>query len=250
MVTLRRILPGFSLLELLVAMAVLSVLIVLMLNIVDSATKLWKQTENDVEAYREARAALGIMSRDLQYATVCTNTNWIRFNIASGAATTNYGDNVFFLTALPANAQATGSKSDICEVGYFLSLDRTPASTNRTLNLYRYFKSSDQTYTNLKNSSVFGGIVTGATGEEILARNIVGMSITPVSTNATGQWSTGYTPSTIAPLPQIVEISLTAINQDLAKKLQSSADWSNTNSLLMKQATQTFTTRVFLPNKP
>lgn len=240
---------GFSVLELLVAMAVLSVLVVLMMNMVDSATKLWRHTENSVDSYREARGALITMSRDLQYATVGTNTNWVKFNLTSGAANTNYGSNVFFLTTLPPAAQPPAAKSDICEVGYFLALDRTPASTNRTLNLYRYFRGSDQTYSNIKAGTLFSPVVTGATGEEILARNVVSMSITPVSTNAAGQWMTGYNPTTNAPLPQIVEITLTAINQDLARKLNSTTDWSNTNSALMKQATQTFTTRVFLPNK-
>lgn len=241
---------GFTLLELLVAMAVLSVLLIVMMNMVDSATKLWKQTENSVDAYRESRAALNTMARDFQYATVGTNYQWVRFNTNSGAANTNYGSNAFFLTALPSNSQKTDSKSDICEVGYFLALDRTAASTNRTLNLYRYFRSSDQTFTNLKDSTPFTGIVTGSTGEEILARNIVRMSITPVSTNAAGEWTASYVPTIDSPLPQLVEISLTAINQDLAKKLNTTADWANTNSLLMKQATQTFTTRVFLQNKP
>jgi prepilin-type N-terminal cleavage/methylation domain-containing protein len=241
---------AFSLLELLVAMVVLSVLIVLMLNMVDNATKLWRQTENSVDAYREARAAIGTMARDFQFATVGTNYSWIKFNLNSGAANTSFGSNAFFLTALPSNAQRQDSRSDICEVGYFLALDRTAASTNRTLNLYRYFRSSDQTYSNLQASTPFTAVATGATGEEIVARNIVGLSITPVSTNAVGAWTAGYTPTTNAPLPQMVEISLTAINQDLARKLQSTADWSDTNSALMKQATQTFTTRVFLQNKP
>lgn len=241
---------AFSVLELLVAMAVLSVLIVLMMNMVDSATKLWRQTENSVDAYREARAAMTVMARDLQYAVVGTNYGWIRFNVNSGAATTNYGSNVFFLTSLPLNAQKSDSKSDICEVGYFLGLDRTAASTNRSLNLYRYFRSSDQTFSNLSNSNPFSSVAIGATGEELLARNIVAMKITPVSTNSSGQWDTTYNPTKEAPLPQLVEISLTAINQDLAKKLNGTSDWTETNSPLMKQAIQTFTTRVFLQNKP
>lgn len=238
---------AFTMIELLVAMAVLAVLLVLMMNMVDSGTKLWRQTESRVDAYREARAALMVMTRDFQNANP-SSANFFKFNILSGAASTNYGDNVFFLTSVSTNAQDANSKSDLCAVGYFLAYSRTPASTNQTLNLYRHFRSSNQTYSNLVADNLFSGITAGSSGEELLARNVVGLKITPISTNGVGQWSTGFSPTTDAPLPNVVEITVTAINQDLSKKLKEE-EWSQTNSPLMKQAMQTFTTRVYLPNK-
>jgi len=240
---------AFTLIELLVAMAVLALLIVFMMGIVDNGTKLWRANENRVDAYREARAALQIMGRDLRYATLAGNTNNFRLDLQSGAAGTNYGNNVFFISALPYNAQDDASKSDLCEVGYFLAYDRTPASSNRSINLYRYFRNSNQTYSNMVNSSCFTNIVTGQTGEEILARNVLSMKITPVSTNSSAQWGTTYTPTTNSYMPQLVEISIVAINQDQAKKLLTMSDWTQTNTTTMKQSIQTFTTQVFLDNR-
>ncbi|MFV0415202.1 MAG: type II secretion system protein, partial [Chthoniobacterales bacterium] len=49
---------GFTILELLVAITILSVLVVLLLSMLDNTTKLWRTNENRVESYREARAAL------------------------------------------------------------------------------------------------------------------------------------------------------------------------------------------------
>ncbi len=244
----HRLLRAFTLVEMLVSMVVLALLVVAMLALVDGATKLWRDNEGRTDACREARAALVVMARDLRNAVASTSADFIKFNLRSGAAGTSYGSNVFFLASLPSSAQDPNSKSDVCEVGYFLALDRTPASTNRTLNLYRYFRSSNQTFSNLASETLFANIATGAAGEELLARNVVGLRITPVGAN-TGEW-TDFAPSSNAPLPAVIEITLTAIGQETAKKLEDSADWTNTKSLLMKQAAQTLTTRINVGRKP
>ena len=248
LMTRNRLPRAFTLLEMLVSMVVLAVLVIAMMALVESATKLWRDNEGRTDACREARAALGVMARDLRNAVASTNVNFVRFNLQSGAAGTNFGSNVFFLASLPSSAQETNSKSDICEVGYFLALDRTPASTNQSLNLYRYFRSSDRTFSNMAASNLFAEVTTGATGEEVLARNVVGMRITAVSATA-GGW-TAFAPTAAAPLPNLVEITLTAIGSDTAKKLADSADWTDTNSLLVKRAAQTLTTRINLGNQP
>ena len=242
---LRR---AFTLIEMLVSMVVLALLVVAMTALVDGATKLWRDNEGRTDACREARAALVVMARDLRNAVAGTNADFIRFNVQSGSASTDYGSNVFFLASLPASAQDTNSRSDLCEVGFFLALDRTPASTNRTLNLYRYLRSSNQTFSNLASGTLFANITTGESGEELLARNVVGMRIVPVSANG-GGW-TDFAPSSNAPLPAVIEITLVAIGQETAKKLEASADWTATNSLLMRQAAQTLTTRINVGRRP
>ncbi len=57
---------AFTLTELLVSMAILSGLILLMFAVVDGTTQTWTKSEQRVDAFREARAALFIISRDLQ----------------------------------------------------------------------------------------------------------------------------------------------------------------------------------------
>jgi prepilin-type N-terminal cleavage/methylation domain-containing protein len=238
---------GFTLLEMLVSMVILALLVITMTTLVDSATRLWRSSEGRTDACREARAALSVLARDLRNAVAGTNASLIKFNLQAGAANTNYGSNVFFLASLPYSAQETNSKSDVCEVGYFLALDRTPASTNKTLNLYRYFRDSNQTFSNLASGILFANIATGESGEELLARNVVGMTIKPVSANS-GAWA-DFAPSSNAPLPAIVEITVTAIGGETAKKLEGSTNWSDTNSPLVKRAMQTLTTRISIGQK-
>jgi len=249
---------AFALLELMAAMAVMSILLVLLLNMVDSGTKLWRANENRVGSYREARAALGIISRDLQNALAVTNTQFLLdtkafpqvATIGSAVTDTNSGSAVFFLSAIPLKAQESSNKSDVCQVGYFLAFDRTTASTNKSLNLYRYFRSSDATFTSLTANSLFQNPAIGPAGEELLARNVTGFRITAYT------WSTNNTLTnfTTNNLPDLVEIRISAINQDAGKKLDNDVStWTDTNSAtyssVIEPVEQTFTTRIKL-NRP
>lgn len=56
---------AFTLVELLVAMTVGTVLILILFQVFGAATRAWRQGEDQVETYREARAALQLMVRDL-----------------------------------------------------------------------------------------------------------------------------------------------------------------------------------------
>jgi prepilin-type N-terminal cleavage/methylation domain-containing protein len=233
---------AFTLLEMLVSMVVLAVLVMAMVSLVDGASDLWRKSEGRTDACREARAALTVMTRDLVNAVTGTNLNLMRFNLQSGVVGTNHGSNVFFLSSLPASAQESDSKSDLCEIGFFLAFDRTSASTNRSLNLYRYFRSSNQTFSNMLSGSLFTNVAAGASTEELLARNVLGMKITPVSSSG-GDWIP-FVPTPEAPLPEVVEITLLTVGQDVARKLEDLDRWTDTNSPLIRQAVQSFTTRV------
>ncbi|HEX8371373.1 MAG TPA: prepilin-type N-terminal cleavage/methylation domain-containing protein [Chthoniobacterales bacterium] len=57
---------AFTLTELLVTMAILSSFILLLFAVVDGTTQTWNQSEQRVDSFREARAALFIITRDLQ----------------------------------------------------------------------------------------------------------------------------------------------------------------------------------------
>ncbi|MFA7343882.1 MAG: hypothetical protein WC003_06230 [Terrimicrobiaceae bacterium] len=250
----KQVIGAATLLELMVAMAVMAILLVLLLNMVDSGTKLWRVNENRVDSYREARAALGIMSRDLQNALAATNNQFlvnggafpILSPIGSAVANTNAGSAVFFLSALPLKAQESSNKGDVCQVGYFLAFDRTTASTNKSLNLYRYFRSSDATFTNLAANSLFQNPVIGPTGEELLARNITGFRVAAYSLT-TNNTLADFTTNN---LPDLVEIQVKAINHDAAKKLGNDVSaWTDSASPAIAPVEQTFTTRVKL-NRP
>jgi prepilin-type N-terminal cleavage/methylation domain-containing protein len=246
---------AFSLLEVLVAISVLSVLLVILLNIVQNATSLWRGAENKVEAYREARAALQVMSSDLKNILPTTNADFFRTNLTN---TPNIG----FLAALPISSQdTTSSKSDICAIGYFVAYDdKSPvagANGRQSYNLYRYFVESNETFEKLTGASGPTGVLDLDSDfpPEILARNVVSFNATYSVTNASGGF-TPWTQSVTTPMPHIVEIKITAVNNERTMRFgarSASSEWddfsSDTNAPDYQKNTKTFTTRIKL-NSP
>ena len=98
---------GFTLLELMTALTITSLLVVMLFAAFDQASKAWTTAENRVETFQTGRAILDLMTRDL--AQTCPNapTNFIAG--VFGGLTTNS-----FTTAVGAN----GATSDLCDVSY------------------------------------------------------------------------------------------------------------------------------------
>lgn len=69
---MRRGQQGFSLVELLVSMAVLSLLLTLMGRVMDGSTRAWKQGRNKVARFAEARQAFETIQHRLSQATLAT----------------------------------------------------------------------------------------------------------------------------------------------------------------------------------
>ena len=264
--------PAFSLLEVLVAMSVLSILLVLLLSVTNNASKLWRANENRVDSYREARAAINILAHDLGSLYASTNTAFFAItpdedtdsdlpSVKTGTSKDGMNGKLFFLTALPADAQEAGkNKSDLCTVGYFLAFDKTSLTGKGTAsyNLYRYFRSSDDTFTALQAGKPFDGITTDTapTGDtvEVLAKNITGFKVEPYTIvppagpNPTPTKKlTAFSKSADTPLPDVVEIKIKAINNDTAKRFGDNQGAWEADSPSKEQNERTFTTRIYLP---
>ena len=249
--------PAFSLLELLVAVSVLSILLVILLNIVQGATNLWRTSENKVEAYREARAALQVMSSDLKNILPSTNLAFFRTNISGYPSATNLA----FLATLPLSSQnPSSSLSDVCTVGYFLAYNnKSPvagATGRQSYNLYRYFVESNETFEKLTGASGPTGVLDLDSDfpPEILARNVVSFNATYSVTNSSGNFTTWTTQNATYPMPNLVEITITAVNNERTMRFgarNAQSDWNDfsqpDNDIDLadyRKNTKTFTTRI------
>ena len=216
---------AFSLVELLVAMAVLTTLLVMLVGVVDSATKLWRMNENRVETLREARVAMHLLSGELRTILASTNPNY--FFLDTNSSNSKLG----FLTLLSFNAQETNSKSDLCAVGYFLAKGKVSdldASASTTWNLYRYFLESNETFKRLSNNPANPGfwpsseMTPSGNHVEILARNVRAFRVRAFQ-EGSGNWS-AWTPSTNQPLPQLLEVEMEVMNTEATKRLSGELD--------------------------
>lgn len=229
-IALRRVASGFTLLELLVAMALLSLLVVMLMGIVDSATKLWRVNESRVETYREARAALALMASDFANFHPALPVGTQPSQLFLCDTSTSGLSKVGFLAVMPNSAQDTTDRSQLCTVGFFLARGRTsdigPESSRQTWNLYRYFLGSNETLQKLRANPASPNLFPAAALQpreqadpprtEILARNIQSFTIRPLVRNGP-QWE-AWTQSAMHPWPELLEIEVVACDEDVAKR--------------------------------
>jgi len=114
---------AFSLLEVMVASAVLAIVMAILLGALSTSLSLWRNTEGKLAADREGRAAELMMAQDLASAVVPADPAlWPRVN----------NGRLQFLTAKSTDYQTTGDNNlgDVCFVEYSVSQDGTALMRN------------------------------------------------------------------------------------------------------------------------
>lgn len=152
---------AFTLIEVLVSSAILSVLVAVMFAALSTSLSLWRNTDSKMITDREARAAHLMLTRDLANAVVPADTKfWPRLK-------TN-GPNIFLqlLTMAPAEFQPlVGVNSgDVCYVEYSI-----PAGTDK---LMRFFYGSGDTFNGILQGPGFRSDPT-TNDAQLLAANIL-----------------------------------------------------------------------------
>jgi type II secretory pathway pseudopilin PulG len=276
--------PSFTLVEVLVAIAILSGLVLILANILGTTEKSWISDEAGEDSFREGRAALYVILHDLQSAHVSLNTPMVinDTDLYSGTTGSNPA-NLYFLVPLSQTAQGSATTTgDLCTVGYYIAYtadDSTDTPTTPySYKLYRYFRPSAPAYTNLNSaqpppftssnlSKLFTGIgpapsddensTNYANGDvdEVLAHNVCNLQINWTTNLATvGASSTEDLTNTSTvftnPAPVVVSISLDSLSASGAKMLQQGSDpqanWATNNAQYQRYA-HTFSGQASVP---
>jgi len=143
----RRTSSAFTLVELLVAAAITVVIVVFLGTMLASLMNTSSRSSHRIDAFRDARAALQMMQRDLSGVVKAQPAAY--FQIDTDLA----GPDVRQLCALvstknqPAGVPAN-AVGDLCAVRYYCAWD----STVRAYSLHRYFRNSDLTIKTFQNS--------------------------------------------------------------------------------------------------
>ena len=201
---MKRFAPSFTLIELMAASTVLSVVLLLMVGMQDQMSRAWSNASRRTETGREARAALRMMCSDLSgmklrsqgpvasYRAAMSDlvknrpVPFVYYN-GSGADPLSIGSRhsnsayVFMVTP-----EALSTNGDLNLIGYYVaSRLSTNLSGLRTTNfhLMRYRRDSATTAANLATwfasptdpKTLFSGV--SAATDEILAYNVANLSI-------------------------------------------------------------------------
>ncbi len=233
---------SFTIIEILVATAVLSLLCLMLVGIVGNTSRAWRGQEAKQEGLREASAAFNVITRDMRNAVVSTNASWFYSSPT----------NVAFLASLPQNAQDSTELSDICVVGYSLewgTADSSDPHERNRMALYRYVRFSNATYATVLTGGktlddVFSNPDGTTTVREILARNVPQFSWTAYSLDVSNAPIAYAGSNGTNAFPRILDFTISTLNEAVAAKLTSQAQWIDTNSPLIRQNQETYSLRV------
>ena len=244
---------AFTIVELLIA-ATISIAIVLMLGTMfGSLSSTASRANARIDAFREARAALQLMERDLTGLVKASNTAYFALDKLyqpSGndpqdayANANNSSPNRQIFALVSARNKPAGKKAseigDLCAVGYYCKWE------GNRYTLRRLFRNSADTY-NYISPQVSGGslnytpaklLYIPAYTDDVLASYVWNLQITPFKSD--GNPDTTY-PLVIDPskpgviLPTAIEIQFNAISPAAAKTVVASStnpsDWMDTTS--------------------
>src|SRR5437764_7824862 len=140
--TLRRACPAFSLIELLVAVAVVAIMIVLLTGLMNNATAIARTGNKHIDTDTQARAVLDRMAIDFAKMLKRTDVDYYLKGLASYKAHGNghgWGagkvgkdqlgsDQIAFFSQVPGYYPATASQSPLSLVAYRVNNDSNSAS--------------------------------------------------------------------------------------------------------------------------
>ena len=263
---LKQSFGSFTLIELMAATAVLSVILLMMVGMQDQMSKAWSNANRRTDANREARAACRLMAKDFSCLAL-RGTNLTRAfmrgpdvtnspisfyyfsgtgNVVGSSLTmpTTLAPNTSYLFGVIPRAPRSSNESDFGLIGYYVASD-TNVNINgfsvTNYNLHRYYKFLNaETIPALTNwvgnkqaNSLFPSV---STNDEILARNVCNLQIKVFgSTNYPNGLSSviSYGAGVINGIYQgnKMHFELTFYPDDVAQKLIPLSAWTNTNNL-------------------
>jgi type II secretory pathway pseudopilin PulG len=253
--------PAFSLVEILVALAVFVLMTTLLLVVTTAASRLWHQAEGEKARRQAARIVLESITRDLEAAAFpvgTTNVNSLNFVVNPGLAGLNNPNSAFW-QASTASETPPGIRS---EVGYFVQWkDATPAlcryrvpATNSDSFL---FQPAD--WLNAGKIATHAGGLDDAQSRGLLMENVVGLWITlHQADGSTTGLEAPYDSRVAGVRPAYAEVSVAVADSRTVRRISSAGQitaayapsagaFASNLPAPLREGVQIFRTRVQLP---
>lgn len=151
---------GFTLIEVLVALAITVIIVMVLVTVTSAALDGWRTSRNEVRATRQAKAAMEIINRDLEGLVMRSGNiyQWLDIKATAGAALPGPANHrsanaakMIFLTAATDRYDGGGGLGDISAVVYELEYQDPIDAANQfpTFALYRRLINPDETFASL-----------------------------------------------------------------------------------------------------
>jgi type II secretory pathway component PulJ len=243
---------GFTIVELLVAATITVIIVVLLGTMFGSLAGTTSRANQRIDVFRDARAAVQLMERDLSGLVRAQPTAYFALDkIWQDTSTDSYSD--------PANrapnrqlfalvATKNAGSGDLCAVGYYCRWD----SAKHCYSLYRYFNDSTATYNALQTNGT-GNYAAPTTlfkpkvTDDLLASYVWNLQIIPYKSDGTIDATYPLIIDPTKPgvlLPAAIEVSFMAMSPSAARTVMtvsaSPSDWMD--------STKANYQRLILPN--
>jgi hypothetical protein len=259
---------AFTLIELMAATTVLSIILLMMVGMQDQMSKAWSNSNRRTDATREARAAVSLMAADLtcpifraptnsspkdQFADSLINKGlpfvYSSNGIGSGLTITNIqlGSSCLFFVA-PTKTRGTGS-SDLALIGYFVGQTNginINGFRTTSYNLYRYYVTNSAAplaswFTTPNIANLFSNVPGNS---EMLARNVANLQILFYNEGQPIVQGANYTNNTSGTTYRgnKLQIALTLYPEEIAQKFTTLQNWTNSGNI--KRYARSFEFRV------
>src|SRR3954471_22854160 len=107
---------GSTLIELLIAFAILAFLVVLLASLVSGVNRAWTAGEQQVSEFQDGRAILELIGREVSQATISPSLQFVHDPDLNGASQRSNSDCIFWQGPGPST-----SAGSLAEIGYYLS---------------------------------------------------------------------------------------------------------------------------------
>jgi type II secretory pathway pseudopilin PulG len=254
----RNFIIAFTIVELLVAASITVVIVVLLGTMFGSLMKTSGRSNQRIDAFRDARAALQMIKRDLaNLVRAQPSAYFAMMDVYTDPNTsTEKNRQLYALCALKNQPPgvAANAAGDLCAVGYYCRWD-----TDR-YTLRRYFRDSAATFDAFKTNGAGvylgpAGLYIPAAADDLLATNVWDLQITAYKADGTPiipDYPLVIDAAAAVPLPAAIEISFNAMSSEAARTIRSVSaapeDWMDTttsnNQRLVAPNAYEFRTRI------
>ena len=243
---MKRRIHAFTLVELLLALAITSILIVVLLNVVSAALNVWEQGRNQIDTLANARQVLGRIADEIKGAIASPSPNQIDFseNVAALQGTTapqeQTSENVFFVAPYPNSASG-----DLCVVAY-----RHDSATHE---LQRAFVDSQNAWNGAPKyrSTGYPNLVWRTIAQGVLEFEIQSYSRSDVDSfaspsTAPSPWSSTAATPMLGNTPREVVIRIRVIDDKARARIASLSPGNAVYDRVVTRAAREFTASVML----
>ncbi|MCU0795254.1 MAG: prepilin-type N-terminal cleavage/methylation domain-containing protein [Akkermansiaceae bacterium] len=230
--TFRKARRGFTLLELMVAMAITSVIVTVLVTITSVATDTWTRSRSETRAARQAKVMLDAMAKDLEslVSRRGSDSEWLYASISSlnapkvvssQSGDTNAAELIFTTAATDRYAGQIGDSfpanvGDVSTAAYRLAYqDPIDGSQNRdtsTFALYRLLVDPDETFDKILGAKDLDTAFNTFSGRLTEEQNFVCENVHQFTVTFLVEVTPAATGSGTAPKPKIVRLTLSSDN--------------------------------------